>query len=188
VTTRRTAATATLAIALAAGVVRLSAHSGPPFPIVSNRIAGAYDVSIWTDPDATDDRRAAGQFWIVLKPNGSQAEVPAGTRVTVAIRARDRRPAPEVIAPAAPVDGLIGRQFAALLLDHEGPFAVRVAIDGPLGPAEVTSEVDATYDLRPPPVLFVVFVLPFVAIGLLWMRVLWKRRGLRRPEPGRPKA
>jgi hypothetical protein len=34
-------------------------------------------------------------------------------------------------------------------------------------------------------VLFFVFVLPFVAIGLLWMRVLWKRRALRRPEPGR---
>jgi len=31
----------------------LQAHSGPPFPIVSDRIAGAYRVSVWADPDAT---------------------------------------------------------------------------------------------------------------------------------------
>jgi hypothetical protein len=48
----------------------------------------------------------------------------------------------------------VTRQFAALRMDHEGRFAVRVAIDGPLGAATVTSAVDATYDLRPPPVLF----------------------------------
>ena len=27
------------------------AHSGPPFPIVSNQTSGAYTVSVWTDPD-----------------------------------------------------------------------------------------------------------------------------------------
>ena len=47
---------------------RLGAHSGPPFPIVSSQIAGAYDIAIWTDPDATDDAVAGGQFWVVLKP------------------------------------------------------------------------------------------------------------------------
>ena len=29
------------------------AHSGPPFPIVSNQTSGAYTVSVWTDPDST---------------------------------------------------------------------------------------------------------------------------------------
>ena len=162
-------------------IARLAAHSGPPFPIVSNQVAGGYDVSIWTDPDATDTGKPAGQFWVVLQARGSNADVPAATRVTVAIRAQDRPDAPELRATAAPTDGHAGRQFAVLLMDHEGPFAVRVAIDGPLGHAEVTGRVDATYDLRPPPVLFFVYLLPFVAIGLIWMRVLWKRRGLRRP-------
>ncbi len=65
-------------------------------------------------------------------------------------------------------------------MDHEGPFAVRVAIDGPLGPAEVTSAVDATYDLRPAPVLFVVYLLPFLVLGFFWVKVLRRRRALTR--------
>jgi len=157
----------------------VGAHSGPPFPIVSSQIAGHYDVAIWTDPDATDDTVAGGQFWFVLKPQGGAADIPAGTRVTVAIRPTDR-PGPELIAAAAPVDGLVSRQFAALRMDHEGRFAVRVGIDGPLGPAQVTSEVDATYDLRPAPVLLLVYLLPFVAMGFFWMKVLRRRRAVGR--------
>jgi hypothetical protein len=185
--TRRVRGTPALAAVLVTtlAIARLAAHSGPPFPIVSDRVAGNYVVSIWTDPDATDTGKPGGQFWVVLRARRTEADVPAGTRVTVAIRARDRAGAPELSARAAPVDGMAGRQFAALLMDHEGPFAVRVAVDGPLGPAEMTSAVDATYDLRPPPVLFFVYVLPFVAIGLLWMRVLWKRRSLRRSPTAR---
>ena len=157
----------------------LRAHSGPPFPIVASQLAGAYDIAIWTDPDATDDAVAAGQFWVVLKPRSGAADVPAGTTVTVAIRPTDR-PGPELTATAAPVDGLVTRQFAALRMDHEGRFAVRVAVDGPLGPATVTSEVDATYDLRPPPVLFAVYLAPFVVLGFFWVKLLRKRRAVGR--------
>jgi hypothetical protein len=71
---------------------RSARHSGPPFPIVSSQIAGAYDIAIWTDPDATDDAVAAGQFWVVLKPQTAR-RLPGGHAVTVAIRATDR-PAP----------------------------------------------------------------------------------------------
>ena len=43
-----------------------AAHSGPPYPIVTERAVGRYVVSIWTEPDATDDRSAGGQFWVVF--------------------------------------------------------------------------------------------------------------------------
>jgi len=171
-------------LAVIATTVSLAAHRGPPFPIVSSQIAGAYDIAIWTDPDATDDAVAAGQFWVVLKPRDAAA-IPAGTRVTVAIRALDRS-TPELTAAAAPVDGLVTRQFAALRMDHEGRFAVRVAVDGPLGPAQITSEVDATYDLRPAPALFVVYLAPFVVLGLVWVKLLRRRRALRRGDIPRP--
>jgi hypothetical protein len=105
--------------------------------------------------------------------------------VMVAIRALDRQ-APELTATAAPVKGTVSNQFAALRMDHEGRFAVRVAIDGPLGPAQVTSAVDATYDQRPPPALFVVYLAPFVVLGLLWIKLLRRRRALRRGEIARP--
>ena len=35
-----------------------SAHDGPPYPIVSNQVLGAYRISVWTDPDTTDDGTA----------------------------------------------------------------------------------------------------------------------------------
>ncbi len=167
-----------LSVGLVAGIattVSVGAHSGPPFPIVSNQAAGRYQVAIWTDPDATDDATAGGQFWVMVKARETGADVPAATRVTVAIRALDR-PAPELTTTAAPVNGDLSNQFAALRMDHEGRFAVRVAIDGPLGPAEVTSTVDATYDLRPPPVLLVVYLLPFLVLGFFWVKVLRRRR------------
>ena len=163
----------------------LQAHSGPPFPIMSDRVAGAYLVSIWTDPDATDDRSAAGKFWVILQPHRQATQtpvIPAGTRVEVAIRALDRQ-GPETSAPAEPVNGEAARQFIALLMDHEGPFGVRVLVDGPLGRVEVQASTEATYDLRPRPILMVLFIMPFVLVGFVWGKLLIRRRMHR---PGGP--
>ena len=89
-------------------------------------------ISIWTDPDTTDDGSPGGQFWVRLHVAGKGAVIPDGTRVMVGIRPA-RQPAAERTAAAAPVRGDATNQFAALAMDHEGRFAVHVAIDGPLG-------------------------------------------------------
>ncbi len=151
----------------------VQAHSGPPFPIVTDKVAGAYKVSVWTDPDATDDQSAAGRFWVTLEP--------AADDVAVSVKPTDRGGA-ERSARAEPVNGDRQRQFVSLLLDHEGPYAVHVSIAGARGSAEVDSMVDATYDLRPRPILIILFVMPFVLIGFLWGKLLMKRRTQRRGE------
>ena len=153
----------------------VGAHDGPPFPIVSDQRAGAYVVSIWTDPDATDDGSAGGQFWVQLQLAGTDAALPVATRATLGVRPAVRT-APMVSATAEPVRGDVTNQFAAVVMDHEGRFAVEVSIDGPAGPATVRAEVDATYDLRPPPFMLAVYALPFVLAGGLWIRLLIKRR------------
>jgi hypothetical protein len=71
------------------------------------------------------------------------------------------------------------RRFAALVLDHEGPYAVHVAIDGPLGAAEITANVDATYDLRPRPFMLGLALVPFLLVGFLWLKLLLRRRRVR---------
>ena len=165
-------------IAIAVSPTYLHAHSGPPFPILSDRVAGAYVVSIWTDPDATDDQSPAGKFWVMLQPAGRApggVTIPVGTRVEVAIRALDRQ-GTETSAPAEPVNGEVARQYVALVMDHEGPFGVRVSVSGPLGTAVVDASADATYDLRPRPILMVLFVLPFVLVGFVWGKLLIRRR------------
>jgi hypothetical protein len=151
------------------------AHSGPPFPIVSNHIKGAYEISIWTDPDTTDDATPGGQFWITLNAADKATTIPPGTEVNVEVRPLDR-PGPATSGRAAPLDGAIGRQFVALRMDHEGPFAVRVTVDGQLGRVQLDSRVDATYDSRPSPGLLILYVLPFLAVGALWAKVLLRRR------------
>lgn len=157
------------------------AHNGPPFPIVSSRLVGPYEVSVWTDPDSTDDRSAGGQFWVTVRPSGDAATLAAATHVNVAIRPLDR-PGPIDTASAEPVAGDTTRRFAALVMDHEGRFHVRVTIDGPLGSAAVESEVDATYDLRPPPALIAVYLIPFALVGFLWLKLLLRRRAPERQK------
>jgi hypothetical protein len=168
----------TLACATAAGIVAsgvaAAAHSGPPFPIVTDRTAGSYELSVWADPDTTDDGSAAGQFWVAVQPAYRGMRLPAETRAEVSITPLDRS-GPVRTGRATPVNRDGSPQFVALVMDHEGPFAVRVAIEGPLGPAEVTTKVDATYDLRPPPIMLAVYLLPFVLVGSLWLKVLLRR-------------
>jgi hypothetical protein len=153
----------------------IDAHSGPPFPIVSDQIAGPYRVSVWTDPDTTDDGKAAGQFWVMIAAAGGTGTLPSGTQARVAIRPSDRDGARRE-ARAEPVNGSMERQFVALVMDHEGPFGVHVTIEGPLGAAAVDSQVDATYDLRPAPGLIALYLVPFALVGALWVKVLLRRR------------
>ena len=171
-----TLALATLLIAAPAG-----AHSGPPYPVISHQTAGVYRLSVWTDPDATDDTTKGGQFWVVIESSRAEA-IPPGTQARVAVRPLDRA-GPFVEALAAPVDGNASRQYAALVMDHEGPFGVRVAVDGPWGAATVDTMVAATYDLRPPLPLLAVYLLPFLAVGFLWtLRLVRRRRARAAPQ------
>ena len=156
----------------AAGTVH--AHSGPPFPIASDRVAGAYSLSVWTDPDTTDDGSAGGQFWVVIAA-ASGDRVPPGTVVTVAIMPLDRV-GDTRSATARPDARDPSQHFAALVMDHEGRFDVRVTVEGPLGTATITAETEATYDVRPPPAMLALYVSPFLVVGALWLKLLIGRR------------
>jgi hypothetical protein len=162
------------------------AHSGPPFPIVSDRRAGPFTISIWTDPDTTDDGSRGGQFWIVL--GAGDGKVPTGTRATVSATPLDRPGA------TRSADAMLQRDDAAtyyadLVLDHEGRFRVHVSIDSPLGMTAVDSDVMATYDLRPSLAAVLLSVAPFVLVGLLWAKLLIRRRrALSNHAPLSPRA
>jgi hypothetical protein len=172
---RRTAATA---IALLAATAPMAAHSGPPYPAISSQTAGRYNVAVWTDPDTTDDRTAQGKFWVTLRPAAPGPPIDPATRVEVSIRPTDRAGAVESLR-ANLTKNDPATFFAALLMDHEGPFAVHVAIDGPAGRGEVDCEVQATYDLRPSPFLLILYVMPFVLVAFLWGKLLITRRARR---------
>ncbi len=151
------------------------AHSGPPYPIVSNQIAGAYQISLWTDPDTTDDGSAAGKFWVTMSPARKGVVLAPDTRVNVSIWPTDRQGSVRT-GSADPVGHEPSSRFVALVMDHEGPYSVRVKIEGPLGPADVEAAVDATYDLRPRPIMLALALMPFLLVGFLWVKLLLRRR------------
>jgi len=168
-----------VAFMLTAFALRGGAHSGPPYPILSDQVAGAYLISVWTDPDTTDDGSPGGQFWIRIHLVDG-GEVPPKTQATVAISAVDRLESART-GSASPVRGDITNQFAAVEMDHEGSFGVLVKVEGPRGRATVVATVDATYDLRPSRSLLLVYLVPFVLVGLLWGRLLMRRRRIPHP-------
>jgi hypothetical protein len=175
----------TLALIATSTIVR--AHSGPPFPIVTDVVYAPYTISIWTDPDATDDGSPGGQFWVVLALTPKEARIPPDTRVTVSARRITGAPDANgiqsssrwpVTAIASPVRGDLGNQFAALVLRREGLYDVHVDIDGPLGRAVIDSRIEATYDARPPAYMLIWYLVPFLLAGFLWSRLLLHRRHL----------
>ena len=168
-----------VAFMLAAFTVRVGGHSGPPYPILSDQVAGPYLISVWTDPDTTDDGSPGGQFWIRIHL-ADGGDVPPKTQATVSISAVDRLESART-GSASPVRGDITNQFAALEMDHEGSFGVMVKVEGPRGRATVVASVDATYDLRPSRSLLLIYLVPFVLVGLLWGRLLMRRRALKPP-------
>lgn len=153
----------------------LAAHDGPPFPIVSNHVSGPYEVSIWSDPDTTDDGTPGGQFWVTMTATAGGGEVPAGTTVTVAMNPAGQAERVQR-GQAVPVGGRAHNQFISFVMDHEGPFEVSVEIAGPLGTGDARGSVEATYDARPAPGMILVFIMPFALIGGLWLMAMRRRR------------
>jgi hypothetical protein len=168
-----------IALAIAAAIVArpepIGAHGGPPFPILSDRIAGPYKISVWADPDTTDDGSAAGEFWVVLVPAADSIPIPADTRASVAITPLDGAGSMRT-GRTEPVDGDVSRQFVALPIDREGRLGVRITVSGALGAAEVETVVDAMYDERPPPVILALYLVPFLFAGFLGVKLLIRRR------------
>jgi hypothetical protein len=95
--------------------------------------------------------------------------------VNVSIWPTDRQ-GPVRTGSADPVGHEPSNRFVALVMDHEGPYAVRLMIEGPLGPVDVEATVDATYDLRPRPIMIALALMPFLLVGFLWVKLLLRRR------------
>jgi hypothetical protein len=151
------------------------AHDGPPYPIVSNQLLGPYRISVWTDPDTTDDGSPGGQFWVMIDAARAGESPSPDVRARVTVRPLDRAGA-AASSVSDPVNGDPSRQFAALTMDHEGRFAVRVDIEGVTGRLSVDAEVVATYDSRPSRLALAVYLVPFLLAGFLWTTLLVRRR------------
>lgn len=137
----------------------IKAHEGPPFPLFVDQKVDRYVVSVWTDPDV-----GTALFFVIV--NGQ--EVPADFHVQIGVQPVSGR-LPEVFYPAVRenVQGRVQYQ-SQVQFDAQELWRVRVQLQSAQsGNAETVATVEATppgygrWDL-------LIYLLPFLAVGLLW--------------------
>jgi hypothetical protein len=163
----------TLFLALLLGALPIYGHSGPPFPILVDQRVGPYVASVWTDPDI-----GTGTFFVILEaPKGRS--LPARTAVRIGVQPVTKR-LPEVFYEAEPQPVKEGaRYFAEVKFDQGGMWHTRVLVDGPAGGGELKADVEPTPDGIIGPFASLVYALPFVGIGFLWIKAVLRRRSPR---------
>jgi hypothetical protein len=147
-------------------VATTSAHEGPPYPLFVDRQVSAYVVSVWTDPDVGE-----AVFFVILN---APAEVPADLRVQIGVQPVSGRLTEAFYT--AERENLQGQvQYRAQVhFDAEELWQVRVRLASAQGSAETLATVEATppgygrWDL-------LVYLLPFVALGVLWAIAMVRR-------------
>ncbi|HKI05695.1 MAG TPA: hypothetical protein VKK31_27190 [Thermoanaerobaculia bacterium] len=159
-----------IAVLVLLGCLPAWAHQGPPFPIVVDQRAGPYVASVWTDPDV-----GTAVFFVVLEPPKG-GSLPAKTRVQIGLQPVSKRLAEEIYEaePQKVSDG--ARYLASAPLDKAEMWRVRVLLDGSEGGGELTAAVEATPDGTLGPLASLVYLLPFLGVGLLWLKAALRRR------------
>jgi hypothetical protein len=160
-----------LALAIPAG-----AHSGPPFPIITDQRVGPCTVSLWVHPDVG----VSSPFFVILEPiqGGS---IPNDLKIRIGIQPESGRLA-EVVYPAWR-EKLRGQvEFKTeVQFDADEMWRVRLILESSQGRGEALSRVEATppgfgrWDL-------LLYLLPFLGMGFLWFRAIAKRRNYRKSQ------
>ena len=161
-----------LLLAVSSGV---AAHEGPPYPIIVDKTLGPCVLSVWSDPDV-----GTGTFFFILEP-APGGRLPDDVHIDIGVRPVSGR-LPEAVYAAEREDQGGRVQFKALVpFDAEERWRVRVSLRSPQGGGEATTDVEVTppgygrWDL-------LIYLLPFAAVGALWLRAFIKGRGRGRPS------
>jgi hypothetical protein len=160
-----------LVLSWLSAAVPARAHAGPPFPILMDQKAGPYVASVWTDPDV-----GTGVFFVVLEPPAGTT-LPEGTRVRIGVQpVTGRLPEAVYTAEVQSARGESTRYFTEASFDRQEMWKVRVLLDGSEGGGELAAEVEATPDGTIGPIALLIYPLPFLAVGFLWLKAALRRR------------
>lgn len=159
-----------LAICLTVLPPKTEAHEGPPFPIIIDEVVGPYLVSVWTDPDI-----GIGTFFIVFEP-ASGEEMSDITSVQIAVEPASGRLDERIYSAESQFVRYGARYFVEVEFDQGEMWNVRVIMEGQGWEKELLSEVEATPDGTIGPIGLLIYALPFVAIGIIWIRAMIRRR------------
>lgn len=158
-----------LLLAGLAGPDTALAHVGAPYPVLLEEAVGPYVASALADPDV-----GQGTFYVLVTLHGGESP-PDGTTVTVWVEPEDGHLA-EAGYAAGRQQTRYGERFVAEVpFDAEGPWQVRLVIEGPAGSGETAFPVKVT----PSGIGWLATVaclLPFLLLGGLWLRGALRQR------------
>lgn len=164
----RCARTALLLLAILVFARNSSAHEGPPFPLFVDQKVDRYVVSVWTDPDV-----GTALFFVIVNPQ-QPAQLPGDLHVELGVQPVSGR-LPESFYPAVRENVQGQTQYRAdVHFDAQELWRVRVRLQSAEGNTETVATVEATppgygrWDL-------LLYVLPFLAVGLLWALALIRK-------------
>jgi hypothetical protein len=154
-------------------------HHGPPVRIITDEQVGPWTISVWAQ-----QHMDAGQFFVRVRPSSGTTvpTVPDDLKVEIDIQPASRN-SPETFYPASrepqshePQDG---QYTAEASFDTEKSWQVRVRLQSSRGTSETTTYIGAA-----PPGSgqwqLLLYSLPFLSVGGLWLRVYRLRRGVKR--------
>ena len=147
------------------------AHEGPPFPIIVDKEVGPYLVSVWTDPDI-----GIGTFFVVMEPKDEASERDDIKSVQIGVAPTSGRLDEKVYTAEAQRTRSGARYMTEVEFDKGEMWKVRIILEGEGWGDELHSEVEATPDGSIGPVAVVIYALPFVCVGILWIRAIMRRR------------
>ena len=135
------------------------AHEGPPYPLFVDKKVDPYTISVWTDPDV-----GTGLFFVILT---EPVNPPSDLRIQIGVQpVTGRLPEAFYNAERDQVQGQV-QYRAEVQFDAEELWQVRVRLESAHASAETVANVEVTppgygrWDL-------LVYLMPFLAIGLLW--------------------
>jgi hypothetical protein len=154
-----------------------SAHEGPPYPILVDKMIGPCLVSVWADPDV-----GIGTFFIILDPPPG-GSLPEDITVEIGVRPVSGRLA-EASYKAERENSNSRVQFKAEVpFDAQERWATRFLLKSSYGSGDAAVEVEVTppgygrWDL-------LLYLSPFLAIGFLWLKAFLRGRSRNRATPG----
>jgi hypothetical protein len=153
----------------------VSAHNGPPFPIVENKRVGNCTIALWTHPDV-----GTGAFYVFVEP-APGTNVPADLKIEIGVQPVTGR-LPEALYAAQRVKSHGPVEFNAQAeFDKQELWRVRLVIQSLQGSGEATTQVEVTppgfgrWDL-------LLYLFPFLLIAILWFRGVSRARRRRKTQ------
>lgn len=147
------------------------AHEGPPFLIITDHDMGPFVVSVWADPDI-----GTGTFFVVLEPPSKGQSLPDEISVEVGVAPTSGRLDEEVYSGTEQSVQYGARYQAEVKFDRGEMWDVRVTVESAEGGGTATTEVEATPPGDIGPLGMVVYLVPFLAIGFLWLKMVLRKR------------